>query len=72
MLWEDMSPGVYREMESSPANYRDWKRMSKSFSAMAAWRGLSVAMTGVGDPEQIEGASVTSDLYIALQAWSQR
>jgi predicted permease len=66
MLWEDMSPGVYKEMEPSPANYRDWKQMSKSFSAMTAWRGLSVAMTGVGDPEQIEGACVTSDLFPML------
>ena len=47
-LWEDMPP--YRQLEPSPPNYRDWKQMSKSFTAMAAFRGLSVAMVGAGDP----------------------
>ena len=36
LLWEDMSPGNYTQMEPSPANYRDWKKMSHSFTAMAA------------------------------------
>ncbi|MBV8551557.1 MAG: ABC transporter permease [Acidobacteriaceae bacterium] len=67
-LWEDMSPGNYKEMEPSPANYRDWKRMNKSFSAMVASTGLSVSMVGVGQPEQIEGASVTTDLFPMLGA----
>ena len=47
-LWEDMSPGNYHQMEPSPANYRDWKQMSKSFSGMAAMRALSVSMLGAG------------------------
>lgn len=65
---EDMSPGNYKDMEPSPANYRDWKRMNKCFSATAAWYPLSVGMVGVGEPEQIEGASVTSDLFPMLGA----
>ena len=68
MLWEDMSPGSYKRMEPSPANYRDWKQMSRSFSAMAAIRPLSVGLVGVGEPEQIEGASVTADLFPMLGA----
>ncbi|MDQ2711429.1 MAG: ABC transporter permease [Acidobacteriota bacterium] len=68
LLWEDMSPGNYKTMEPSPANYRDWKQMSKSFSTVAASRPLSVGMTGVGDPQQIEGACVTSDLFPMLAA----
>jgi putative ABC transport system permease protein len=67
-LWEDMSPGNYRTMQPSPANYRDWKRMSSSFSGMAAFRSLSVAMQGAGTPQQIEGASVSSDLFPMLGA----
>ena len=65
-LWENLQPGGYREMEASPANYRDWKLMSRSFSAMAASRPLSVGLVGVGDPQQIEGACVTSDLLPML------
>jgi predicted permease len=67
-LWEDMSPGNYKEMEPSPANYRDWKQMSKSFSAMAASRGISVGLVGSGEPVQVEGAAVTADLLPMLGA----
>jgi predicted permease len=67
-LWENMSPGNYREMEPSPANYLDWKRMSKSFSGMAALSSISVDMLGSGAPQQIEGASVTADLFPMLGA----
>jgi predicted permease len=52
--------------ELSPANYRSWKRMSASFDAMAAHRGLSVNLVGQGDPERIDGASVTADLFPML------
>ncbi len=67
-LWEDMSPGNYKEMEPSPANYRDWKQMSRSFSGMAASRGLSVSLVDNGQPEQVEGASATWDLFPMLGA----
>jgi hypothetical protein len=47
-LWEDQSPGGYSEMEPSPANYRDWKRLSTAFETMAAYRGLAVNLVGQG------------------------
>lgn len=65
-IWEDIPP--YRQLEPSPPNYRDWKQMSKSFTAMAALRGLSVNMVGTGAPQQMEGASVTADLFPMLGA----
>ena len=50
-LWEDDSLRGYGRTELSPANYRDWKRMSTSFETMAAYHGLSVNLVGEGDPE---------------------
>ncbi len=67
-LWEDQSPVNYSTIEPSPPNYRDWKRSSKAFEGMAAFRGLSVDMLGNGDPEQIDGASATADLFPMLGA----
>jgi predicted permease len=68
-LWEDMSPGGYNQMEPSPANYRDWKQMNRSFSAMAALNGyLSVSMIGAAQPQQVDGAAVTADLLPMLGA----
>jgi len=63
-LWEKV-PG-YSEMELSPANYVDWKKMSKSFDGMGAYFGASVNLVGQGDPERLEGAAITADLFPLL------
>ena len=61
-IWEDQSPLGYSAVEPSPPNYCDWKRMSNSFEAMAAFHGISVNMIKDGEPKQVEGVAVTSDL----------
>ena len=63
-LWEKV-PG-YSEMELSPANYVDWKRMSHSFDGMGAFWTISANLVGQGQPEHLEGASVTADLLPLL------
>lgn len=67
-LWEDQVLKGYRRNEPSPANYRDWKRMSKSFEAMAAYRSLSVNMQGQGDPERVDGVAMNADVFPMLGA----
>lgn len=53
--------------ETSPANYRDWKAMSRSFTSMGAYRILSVNLSGgPGDPERVDGASMTSEILPML------
>ncbi len=56
----------YPEMEFSPANYRDWKRMNSVFESMGAYRGLSVNLNGDGQPRSLVGSSVTSDVFPML------
>jgi predicted permease len=63
-VWED-HPG-YPDMEPSPANYRDWKRMSTAFASMGALSGMSFNMVGQGEPVRLEGAIVTADLFPTL------
>ena len=68
-LWEDQSPQGYSALEPSPANYRDWKRMSKSFESMAAYRSLEVNLAAdSGEPRHLIGASVNADLFPMLGA----
>ncbi len=67
-LWQDQSYRGYSRMELSPANYRDWKRMSTSFEPMGAYRGLSVNLVGDGDPERLDGASLTAEVLPLLGA----
>jgi predicted permease len=63
-IWE-REPG-YSRNELSPADYRDWKRMSSSFETMGASRGLLGNMIGDHDPLQVEGAALTSELLPML------
>jgi predicted permease len=65
-LYEDHPAQGSRFVDMSPANYRDWKRMSKSFQLTGAFRGLSVNLTGQGDPRTLDGASVTSEIFPLL------
>ncbi len=63
-LWEKVPS--YSRMELSPANFVDWKRMSKSFAGMAGYWDRSVNLVGQGDPEHLEGAAATADLFTVL------
>jgi predicted permease len=63
-LWENVPS--YSRMELSPANYRDWKRMSKSFENMGAYTTQPVNLVGQGEPERIDAAAVTADLLPTL------
>ena len=64
---EDDLSRLQRFWDVSPANYRDWKSMSTSFESMGAYRDLSVSlMSAQRDPQQIQGASVTSELFPTL------
>ena len=64
-LWE-RTPG-YARLELSPENYRDWKRLSGSFSSMGAlWTIASNLATPGFDPERVTGAAVTADLFPTL------
>jgi predicted permease len=64
-VWEK-HPG-YSRMELSPANYRDLKASSNSFTTLAAYNYNSMSLIGQGEPQRIEGASVTANLFSALE-----
>jgi len=47
----------------STLNFLDWKRLSTSFEALSAVRGLNVALTGQGDPARLAGMLVSADYF---------
>jgi putative ABC transport system permease protein len=63
-LWEQQLD--YSRIELSPGNYRDWRRMSASFEAMAAYWEISRNLVGRGEPERVESAAVSADLLPLL------
>src|SRR5205823_9961476 len=50
----------------SPANYIDWRDQNHVFEAMAAMTEISFNLTGVGDPERIDGQWVSASLFRLL------
>src|SRR5262249_26138490 len=53
----------------SPADFLDWKRASRTFADMAAiqlFRDRSVALSGIGDPEEVESVRATWNIFDLL------
>jgi predicted permease len=63
-IWQ--TTAGYDQMEFSPLNYRDVKRMSKSFESMGAFISGAANLVGQGDPQRILDAEVTSDVMPLL------
>ena len=71
-VWEK-HPG-YSMMELSPANYRDFRAASHSFTSLAAYTDIDMNLVGQGEPVRVEGALVTGNLFSTLgrPAWIGR
>jgi len=53
------------------ADYADWKNQSRAFEGTAAYRTGDFNLTGTGDPEQLQGASVSASLFSLLRVSPQ-
>lgn len=51
----------------SPADFFDWRRESRSFSAVAGLMETAMNLTGSGEPERLRGLSVSSGFLDVLQ-----
>src|SRR6185503_16287373 len=58
---------IGRETASLP-DFLDWRRESRSFSAMAAQANTQFTVTGAGEPEVVRGAFVTANYFRVLGA----
>ena len=47
-------------------NYLDWRRESRSFTDMGAYRSHDLNFTGAGEPEQVSGEFVSASLFPVL------
>jgi predicted permease len=66
LVWEDNTVAGFPRNTPAPGNYMDWKRLQRSFSAMAATRGGSASITSDGPPEQLLGRRVTREFFDVL------
>jgi predicted permease len=47
-------------------NFRDWQKENRAFSAMAVYRSTAFSLTGSGEPLQVSGELVSTDLFSIL------
>ena len=50
----------------SPADFLDWQKMARSFTAIAAIDRASMALSGEGPAEEVQGETVTGDFFAIL------
>jgi predicted permease len=66
-VWSSQLARGLRFFSVSMPDFRDWKAQSTSFQAMAAYeRQQDVALTGEGEPEQLQGARASAELFALL------
>src|SRR5438270_4531146 len=66
MVWEDNAKQGFPRDTPSPANFIDWRDQNHVFESMAAIVEISFNLTGVGDPERIDGRRVSASLFSLL------
>jgi putative ABC transport system permease protein len=65
-LWESVPKRASERDAVAPANFLDWKEQNRTFEHVAAYRGWDVGLTGVDEPERIQGYLVTPDFFPLL------
>ncbi len=68
MVFESNLAKGWDRFSVSPANFADWRDQTRAFTRMAAFRMSSFTLTGGDDPEVIDGALVSADLFSLLGA----
>jgi predicted permease len=56
----------YPTMPVSARHFTEWRARTRSFERLSATRPRSAALTGVGEPEQIDTALVSADMFSTL------
>jgi len=63
------APGDTQGWEfASPADYLDWEKQSRSFEQIGAFEWSSFNLTRTGDPEKLQGAAISADLFKMISA----
>jgi putative ABC transport system permease protein len=68
-LWETMPGSDQRSV--APGNFVDWRTQNKTFQELAATFYANFNLTSDGEPDRIDGATITSNLMSVLGASAQ-
>ncbi|MFL6527782.1 MAG: ADOP family duplicated permease [Chthoniobacterales bacterium] len=66
VIWENATHLGFPKNTPSPANFLDWRQQATLFSGMSAFAERSYNLTGVGEPERLDGRRVSANLFDVL------
>src|SRR5437764_1157227 len=66
MVWENATHLGFPKNTPSPPNFVDWQKQNTVFTGMAAMSEHSFNLTGVGEPERLDGRRVSANLFDLL------
>src|SRR4051812_36789086 len=66
VIWENATHLGFPKNTPSPANFLDWQRQSTVFTGMGAFAERTFNLTGVGEPERLDGRRVSANLFDLL------
>jgi putative ABC transport system permease protein len=66
VIWENATHLGFPKNTPSPANFLDWQKQNTLFTAMGAFGERSFNLTGVGEPERLDGRRVSANLFDLL------
>jgi putative ABC transport system permease protein len=71
VIWGDLHRPGLNEIPASAGEYADYRDRSHAFDEIAVYDTAGFNLTGVGEPERLDGAIVTASLFPLLGAPAQ-
>jgi putative ABC transport system permease protein len=66
MIWGNLLKPGLEEIGASAPEFKDYKEQGSSFERLACYRETGFNLSGGGEPERINGAYVSADLFAVL------
>ena len=66
VIWENATHLGFPKNTPAAANFLDWQKQNTLFEGMAAFAERSFNLTGVGEPERLDGRRVSANLFDLL------
>jgi putative ABC transport system permease protein len=66
MVWENATHLGFPKDTPPAANFLDWREQATAFTGMSAFAKRSFNLTGVGEPERLDGRRVSANLFDVL------
>src|SRR5215216_2751465 len=66
IVWEDNTKLGFPKDTPAPANFVDWRDQNQVFEDMAAIASQTFNLTGLGEPEKLEGQRVSASFFPML------